>query len=82
MSIDHAPPGDTTVKKSITIPRSLAREIEARTGSRGFSSFMADAAAHALALVKAAEVTEDYLKDHEPFSPEEIEEARRAWQGE
>lgn len=82
MAIDHAPPDDITVKKSVTIPRSLAREVEARTGARGFSRFVSDAVEHALALTKTREIVDDYEKEHGPFTVEEIEEARRAWHGE
>ncbi|MQY13746.1 hypothetical protein SRB5_38980 [Streptomyces sp. RB5] len=82
MAIEHAPADDATVKKSVTIPRSLAREVEARTGARGFSRFVSEAIAHALALTKTREIVEDYEREHGPFTAEEIEEARRAWHGE
>ncbi|WP_405643883.1 hypothetical protein [Streptomyces uncialis] len=52
MAIEHPPPDEVTVKKSVTIPRSLAREVESRTGARGFSRFVSDAVEHALALLE------------------------------
>ncbi|KUO19718.1 hypothetical protein [Streptomyces dysideae] len=82
MASEHAPPDETTVKKSVTIPRSLAREVEARTGTRGFSRFVSDAVEHALALTKTREIVEAYEDEHGSFTPEEIEEARRTWHGE
>ncbi|MDX3337200.1 hypothetical protein ACFY9Y_29600 [Streptomyces fimicarius] len=78
MAADYAPPDETTVKKSVTIPRSLASEVEARTGSRGFSRFVSEAIEHALALTKTREIVEDYEDEHGSFTSEEIEEARRA----
>ncbi|WP_097915543.1 hypothetical protein [Streptomyces sp. b84] len=82
MATDYAPPDETTVKKSVTIPRSLASEVEARTGTRGFSRFVSDAIEHALALTKTREIVKAYEDEHGSFTPEEIEEARRAWHGE
>ncbi|MCX4710297.1 MULTISPECIES: hypothetical protein [Streptomyces] len=82
MAADYALPDETTVKKSVTIPRSLASEVEARTGSRGFSRFVSEAIEHALALTKTREIVEAYEDEHGSFTPEEIEEARRAWHGE
>jgi hypothetical protein len=73
---------DTTVKKSLTIPRSLSQEIEARTGAGGFSRFMTEAAQHHLALIKAAEITEAHQQEHGAFSAEERAAAEQAWHGE
>lgn len=42
---------------------------------------MSDAVEHALALTKTREIVEAYEDEHAPFTPEEIEEARRAWHG-
>ncbi|WP_327583898.1 hypothetical protein OHA25_50125 [Nonomuraea sp. NBC_00507] len=38
------PPTDPTIKKSVTLRRSLAEEIESRTGPQGFSRFVDQAA--------------------------------------
>jgi hypothetical protein len=73
---------DYTIKKSVTLQRSLAEEIESRTGARGFSRFIADAARHRLALLKATEITDDYQRSHGEFTDEELAEAERAWRGE
>ncbi|ORT55505.1 hypothetical protein BKD26_32170 [Streptomyces sp. CB03238] len=69
------------MKKSVTIPRSLAEQIESRTGARGFSRFITEAAAQALALQKAQEIVEDHVARKGDFTPEEIEEARGVWHG-
>lgn len=82
MATEHAPPDETTVKNSATTPRSLVGEIEARTDARRFSDFASDPAEHALALTKTREIIEAYEDEHGPFTPEEIEEARRTWHGE
>ncbi|MEU5283124.1 hypothetical protein AB0G97_03755 [Streptomyces sp. NPDC020755] len=82
MATEYAPPDETTAKKSVTIPRSLAGDVEARTGARGFSHFVSDLAEHALALTKTREIVEAYEDEHGLFTPEEIEEARRTWHGE
>ncbi|WDG29957.1 hypothetical protein N7925_17205 [Streptomyces sp. CA-278952] len=70
MAAEYAPLDETTAKKSVTIPRPLDGETEARTG------------AHALALARTREIVEAYEDAHGPFTPEEIEEARRTWHGE
>lgn len=74
-------PHDTTVKKSVTLRRSVAEEIEARTGSRGFSAFMDTAAEHWLALLKAGEIIDDFETRNPPLTTEELEKARQAWHG-
>jgi hypothetical protein len=81
MAFAHESP-DPTVKKSVTLRRSLAEQIEERTGPRGFSSFIDQAAEHALALLKAQEIIDDYEAEHGPISDEALERARRAWHSE
>ena len=73
---------DPTVKKSVTLRRSLAEEIEARTGARGFSSFLDSAAERHLALLKAQEIVDDHTTRLGEFTPEEMAEAEAAWRGE
>ncbi len=75
-------PDDPTVKKSVTLRRSLAEEIERRTGPRGFSRFVDQAAEYGLALLKAEEIVADHERRAGPLSEEVMEEARRAWSGE
>ncbi|MGX2995846.1 hypothetical protein JNUCC64_16415 [Streptomyces sp. JNUCC 64] len=45
------------------------------------SRYVSDAIGHALALTRSREIVEAYEDEHGPFTPEEIEEARRAWHG-
>lgn len=73
---------DPTVKKSVTLRRSLAEEIEARTGARGFSSFLDMAAERHLALLKAQEIVDDHTTRLGEFTAEELAEAEAAWRGE
>jgi hypothetical protein len=75
-------PTDPTIKKSVTLRRSLAEEIESRTGPRGFSRFVDQAAEYGLALLKAEEIVADHERRVGPLSEEAMEEARRAWSGE
>ncbi|MDG9682934.1 hypothetical protein QC334_09295 [Streptomyces sp. DH18] len=82
MATEYTPPDETTVNKSVTIPRALASEVDARTDARGFSHFVSDPAEHALALTRTREIIEAYEDDNAPFTPEQIEQARRTWLGE
>jgi hypothetical protein len=75
-------PADPTVKKSVTLRRSLAEEIESRTGPRGFSHFVDQAAEYGLALLKAEEIVADHERRIGPLSDDVMEEARLAWSGE
>lgn len=77
----HAHAREGTVKKSVTLRRSVVEEIEERTGARGFSSFVDAAAEHWLALLKAQEIVDDHERRVGPLSDEALEEARRAWHG-
>jgi hypothetical protein len=75
-------PKDPTIKKSVTLRRSLAEEIESRTGPRGFSQFLDQAAEYGLALLKADEIVSDHERRVGPLSDAVLDEARRAWAGE
>ncbi|MEO3755925.1 hypothetical protein [Streptomyces sp. B6B3] len=74
--------GETTVKKSVTLRRSLAQEIEERAGARGFSRFIDAAAEHWLALLKAQEIVAEHEREFGSLAPEDLDAARRAWRGE
>ncbi|MFF0216653.1 hypothetical protein [Streptomyces vinaceus] len=73
---------ETTVKKSVTIRRSIAEQIEERAGAGGFSSFVDAAAEHWLALLKAQEIVEDYERTNGPLPQDLLEEVGREWHGE
>ncbi|MGY1454192.1 hypothetical protein [Streptomyces sp. SS8] len=73
---------ETTVKKSITLRRSVAEEIEERAGARGFSSFIDAAAEHWLALLRAQEIVDDHERRTGPLPDAALDDARRAWRGE
>ncbi len=72
----------TTVKKSVTLRETVVEEIEARTGTRGFSQFLDAAAERYLALLKAQEIIDDHTMRHGPFTEEELADAEAAWRGE
>jgi hypothetical protein len=74
-------PTGSTIKKSVTLRRSLAEEVEARTGPRGFSHFVDQAVEYGLALLKAQEIVEDHESRGTPLSETDLEAARRAWRG-
>lgn len=75
-------PRDKTVKKSVTLRKSVVEEIEARTGARGFSQFLDAAAERHLALLKAREIVDDHIARHGDFTEAELAEAEAAWRGE
>ncbi|MGW6709048.1 hypothetical protein ACWGDE_29750 [Streptomyces sp. NPDC054956] len=67
---------ETRVKKSVTMRRSLAEQIEDRVGAGGFSGFVDAAAEHWLALLKAQEGAADYARrDGAPPERDVVEEA-------
>ncbi|WP_250573515.1 hypothetical protein [Nonomuraea sediminis] len=72
---------DKMVKKSVTIRRSVAEEVEARTGKRDFSRFVNEALERQLALLKAGEIVRDFEQQHGPLTDEDRDEAQRAWRG-
>ncbi|MDD9376991.1 hypothetical protein M8Z33_09985 [Streptomyces sp. ZAF1911] len=73
---------EITVKKSVTIRRSIAERIEERAGAGGFSSFVDAAAEHWLALLDAQEIVEDHERRVGPLTDEVREKALHAWRGE
>ncbi|MFD8529249.1 hypothetical protein ACFV0L_17710 [Streptosporangium canum] len=75
-------PADPTIKKSVTLRRSVAEEGETRTGPRGFSHFVDQAVEYGLALLKAQEVVEDHESRVAPLTEADLDEARRSWHGE
>lgn len=73
---------ETTVKKSVTIRRSIVEQIEERVGAGGFSSFVNAAAEHWLALLKAQEIVEDCEQTNGPLPEDLVDEVSRTWHGE
>lgn len=71
-----------TVKKSVTIRRSIAEQIEERVGAGGFSRFINAAAEYRLTLLKAQEIAEDRELHAAPLTDEAREAARRVRRGE
>lgn len=73
---------DTTVRKTVTLRRSIARRVEARTGSRDFSAYVDGAVARQLAMDDAQEILDEATEHLGPISDEAMAEAERAWRGE
>jgi hypothetical protein len=71
-----------TVKKSVTLRETVVDEIEARTGARGFSEFLDEAAERYLALMKAQEILDEHTARSGRFTEAELAEAEAAWRGE
>lgn len=69
------------MKKSVTLRETVVQEIEARTGTRGFSQFLDEAAERHLALLKAREIVDDHIARYGDFTDQELAEAETAWHG-
>lgn len=67
----EADTSETTVKKSVTIRRSIAEQIEERVGTAGFSSFVDTAAEHRLAFLKAQEAAAPHQRGGGPNTDED-----------
>ncbi|NKY59902.1 hypothetical protein [Nocardia flavorosea] len=63
-------------KYSVSLPEDLAETVRAQVGPGGFSAYIADALEQRVAMDKLSELVEDYTKDNEPLSQEEIDCAR------
>lgn len=73
---------ETTIKKSVTLRRSLVEQIDEVAGERGFSAFIDAAAEHWLALLNAQEIVDDHERRVGRLPEDTLEEARRMWHGE
>ncbi|MBA2948363.1 hypothetical protein [Streptomyces himalayensis] len=65
-------------KRSVSLPQSLIKEVEERTGKTGFSSVVSEALEQWLARAKLREVVEADRK-HAPVSDEARAWAEDAW---
>lgn len=71
----EADTSEAKVKKSVTMRRSLVEQIEERVGPGGFSGFVAAAAEHWLAYLKAQETIEGRALRHGPLPEPTTKEA-------
>jgi hypothetical protein len=74
-----AEPGGHAIKVSVSMPDDLVRDIRARVGKREFSRFVAEAAAHQIAMIKLGEIVEAYEAEHGPLAEELLREAEDRW---
>ncbi|MEV6104626.1 hypothetical protein AB0M28_07885 [Streptomyces sp. NPDC051940] len=76
--MDTARVPERAAKRSVSLPQSLIREVEERTGKSGFSSVVSEALEHWLALAKLREVVEEDQR-RGPVSDEDRRWAEGAW---
>ncbi|WP_322767649.1 hypothetical protein [Frankia sp. Cr1] len=67
------------VKRSTSFPEDLIREVEARTGPRGFSAAATEALAHWVHMRQLQEIVEDYEQEHGPLDVDGVREALAEW---
>jgi hypothetical protein len=76
---DDAAEPDYAIKVSVSMPGSLVRDIRARVGKREFSRYIAEAAAHQLAMDKLGEIVDAYVAEHGPIPEGLRQEAEARW---
>ncbi|MGW2543925.1 hypothetical protein ACWC5I_24370 [Kitasatospora sp. NPDC001574] len=78
MVAELTPETPLAVRRSISLPADLAAEVDARTGKNGFSSYVAAALEHRVAMDKLREIVEAD-RAHGEVSAEDREWAEAAW---
>jgi Arc/MetJ-type ribon-helix-helix transcriptional regulator len=63
-------------KYSISLPEDLAEAVRGHVGPGGFSSYVAEALEHRVAMDRLREVVADFETDNDPLTREEVESAR------
>ncbi|GAA4914390.1 hypothetical protein ACFPM3_22820 [Streptomyces coeruleoprunus] len=81
MSSSHATPHvpERAGKRSVSLPQSLIKEIEERTGKTGFSAVVSEALEHWLAMAKLREVIDEDRRTFGPVSDEARLQAEKEW---
>ncbi|MFE0461980.1 hypothetical protein ACFW1A_22300 [Kitasatospora sp. NPDC058965] len=74
-----ATPVGHAVKVSVSMPDDLVDDIRARVGKREFSRFVAEAAAHQIAMIKLGEIVEAHEAEHGQIPDELMREAEDRW---
>jgi hypothetical protein len=67
--------GMVSKKYSISLPEDLAEQARERARD-GLSAYIAEALEHRVAMDKLRELIDDYHRDHEAFTAEELAAAR------
>jgi Arc/MetJ-type ribon-helix-helix transcriptional regulator len=63
-------------KYSVSLPEELADSVRAYVGPGGFSSYVAEALEHRVAMDKLREIVTEFETHNDPMTPEELEAAR------
>jgi hypothetical protein len=66
-------------KRSVSLPQSLIKEIETRTGKSGFSAVVSEALEQWLAMAKLREVVEADERAYGPVGSEARRQAESEW---
>ena len=75
-----APPHGGKVRKvSVSMPEELVEAVRARTGSGGFSRYVADAVDREVRNDLIADLIDELDAEHGPVAPEVRAQARREW---
>ncbi|WP_175411999.1 hypothetical protein [Streptomyces sp. TRM64462] len=77
----HATPQvpERAEKRSVSLPKSLIKEVEDRTGKTGFSSIVSEALEQWLAMAKLREVVAEDRRVFGPVSEEARRQAEQEW---
>ncbi|MEY9947041.1 hypothetical protein [Kitasatospora sp. GAS1066B] len=67
------------IKVSVSMPDDLVSDIRARVGKREFSRFVAEAAAHRIAMMKLGEIADAYEAENGPIPDDLMRQAEDRW---
>ncbi|WP_328768544.1 hypothetical protein [Streptomyces sp. NBC_00286] len=80
MSTQAVPPiPERAGKRSVSLPQSLIKEVEDRTGKTGFSAVVSEALEQWLAMAKLREVIEADEREFGPVGDEALRPAEAEW---
>lgn len=74
-----SPTPERAGKRSVSLPQSLIKEVEVRTGKSGFSAVVSEALEQWLAMAKLREVVEADEREFGPVSDEAMRRAESEW---
>lgn len=67
------------VKVSVSMPADLVAAVRQRVGRREFSRFVTEATQHRVRLEMMAEIVEEHVAEHGPFSEEVERQVEQEW---
>ncbi|CAL9290722.1 hypothetical protein [Streptomyces sp. R02] len=74
-----SPTPERAGKRSVSLPQSLIKEVEVRTGRSGFSAVVSEALEQWLAMAKLREAVEADEREFGPVSDEAMRRAESEW---